>query len=266
LPVTALLSALLFAAGTPPAVVAAPGPPAREEVYRVHLPVDVPVTLVAASAGVVRILWRDELTRTRCPCDPDQVNALDRPAVGNSSRFAGDAANITVYGIMAAVPLADLADVGASRALGADLVVYLETLAVNTFLQNAVNFATSRPRPRSYANDPKFVDSGEGYLSFYAGHVATAFAAMSAASFTIGRRHGARVWPWIVTAAVAGSVAVERVASGDHFPTDVGVAAVMGTATGIAVPWLHLRAPGADLPLAIAPGPEGRGLSVAARF
>ena len=47
--------------------------------------------------------------------------------------------------------------------------------------------------------------------------------------------------PWIVGGVVATSVAYERVASGDHFPTDVAVAAVMGTAIGIAVPWLHLR-------------------------
>ena len=40
---------------------------------------------------------------------------------------------------------------------------------------------------------------------------------------------------------IASSVAVERVASGHHFPTDVAVAAVAGTAIGITVPWLHLR-------------------------
>jgi membrane-associated phospholipid phosphatase len=263
---TAILPLLLIATTTPPVVSSVPASASRDEIYDVHLAVDVPLTLLAASSGVVRILWEDQLTRIRCPCDPAEVNALDRLAIGNSSRAAGTAANVTVYGIMGALPLADMLDVGASRALGADLVVYFETLAVDTFIQNSVNFATSRPRPRVYANDPDFIASGEGYLSFYAGHVATAFAAMSAASFTIGRRHGARVWPWIVTAVVAGSVAVERVASGDHFPTDVAVASVMGTATGIAIPWLHLRARHAELPLALAPGPGGAGLAVTARF
>ena len=37
------------------------------------------------------------------------------------------------------------------------------------------------------------------------------------------------------------SVAIERVADGRHFPSDVIVGAVMGTATGIAVPLLHAR-------------------------
>jgi len=40
---------------------------------------------------------------------------------------------------------------------------------------------------------------------------------------------------------ITGSVAVERVASGHHFPTDVTVAAVAGTAVGLTVPWLHFR-------------------------
>jgi len=31
------------------------------------------------------------------------------------------------------------------------------------------------------------------------------------------------------------------VASGHHFPTDVAVAAVAGTAVGFAIPWLHFR-------------------------
>ena len=58
---------------------------------------------------------------------------------------------------------------------------------------------------------------------------------------TIRKRYGEQVWPWIVGALITSSVAVERVASGHHFPTDVAVAAVAGTAVGFAVPWLHFR-------------------------
>lgn len=249
-------------AGVP--VAAAPEPPRPTSIYEVHLAVDIPVIVLSGSVGLVRVFWRDELARQSCPCDPSTVNAIDRGTVGNHSRAASIAADVTVYGVMAALPLIDLGDLGVSRAFGEDLVVYFETLAVDTALQNAVNFAVARPRPRAYEGDPEFVDAGEGYLSFYAGHVATAFAAMSAASFTIGRRHGQRVWPWIVTALVAGSVAVERVASGHHFPTDVAVAAVAGTSYGIAIPWLHTRTRG--LPVSLAPASAGSGLSLVGRF
>ncbi len=78
-------------------------------------------------------------------------------------------------------------------------------------------------------------------MSFYAGHVSTAFATLSMAAYTARRRHGEHVWPWIVAGLLGTSVAVERVASGHHFPTDVATGAVAGTAIGITVPWLHLR-------------------------
>ena len=241
-----------------------PPPPPSPSVYEVHLAVDIPVTVAAASMGLVRILWEDDIARIRCPCDPAGLNAIDRGTVGNHSHAASLAGDITVYTVMAALPLADLVDLGFGRTWGEDFMVYAETLAVDTAIQNAVNFAVSRPRPRTYAGDPAFLKSGEGYLSFYAGHVATAFSALSAASVTIGRRYGQRVWPWILTAVLAGSVAFERVASGHHFPSDVAVAAVVGTAEGITIPWLHARK--RTLPVTIAPSPTSPGLVLVGVF
>lgn len=79
------------------------------------------------------------------------------------------------------------------------------------------------------------------------------------AAFTIRKRYGEQIWPWIVVGLVGGSVAFERVASGEHFPTDVAVGAVAGTAIGITVPWLHLR--GGDTRVQIVPlGARGLGL------
>jgi membrane-associated phospholipid phosphatase len=183
--------------------------------------------------------------------------------VGNNNHAAGLAANITVYGVMAALPVADLLDLGVGRALGQDLVVYAETIAVDTGLQNAVNFIVARPRPLTYAGEPSSVTSGEGYLSFYAGHVSTAFATLSMAAFTIRKRYGEKIWPWVVVGLVGASVAVERVASGDHFPTDVATGALAGTAIGITVPWLHLRREPARLSLTAI---GGRGLGIAGTF
>src|SRR5436190_11623709 len=163
-----LLPALLLTAADP----GAPSP----EVYELHPAVDVPVIVAGGSMGLVRILFEDQLVTKRCPCDPSGINGLDRGTVGNNSHAAGLAANITVYGVMAALPVADLLDLGVGRALGQDLVVYAETLAVITGLQNAVNFIVARPRPLTYAREPSSVTSGEGYLSFYTGHVYTTFA------------------------------------------------------------------------------------------
>src|SRR5947208_6284069 len=118
----------------PPAAMADPPAQADDaptrDIYEVHLAVDVPVTVVAASAGLVRILFEDQLARKSCPCDPTGINGIDRRAVGNHSGAAGIAANVTVYAVMAALPLADLGDVGFRRTWGDDVLVYVETLAV----------------------------------------------------------------------------------------------------------------------------------------
>ena len=251
-----LMAALLLAVAgqddatpTPPAPVqetspeaSAPAPKAQApEVYKLRLSADIPNIVVGGGAGLVRILFRDKLARKSCPCDSASINRLDRWAVGYHNQAASVAADVTVYGVLIALPLVDLLDLGFGRALGEDVVVYVEALAVTTAIQNATNFITARPRPRSYQNDPAFVNSGEGYLSFYAGHVSTVSAGLAVVALTIRKRYGEQVWPWIVAALITSSVAVERVASGHHFPTDVAVAAVAGTAVGFAVPWLHFR-------------------------
>jgi len=239
-------------------------PDSARDVYELHLAVDVPVMVAGGSVGLARALFEDHFVRKSCPCDASSVNGLDRWAIGHHSDAANLAANLTVYGTMAVLPVFDALDLGFDRALLDDVVVYAEALAVDTGLQNIVNFAVARPRPRAYAGDPAFVNGAEGYVSFYAGHVATAFTAMSAASFTLQRRYGTRIWPWIATVLVGGSVAVERVASGHHFPTDVATAAVAGTAIGITVPWLHTRArTGA---ISLAPAPFGQGMGLVGRF
>ena len=237
---TGLIAGLLLAAA-PPLPPAPTEEPRPRSVYELHLAVDIPVTVVAGSAGLVRVFFKDELARMSCPCDPAGINALDRGTVEITAPPPASPRDVTVYGVMAALPLADLLDLGWGRTWGEDLMVYAETLAIDTALQNAVNFIVARPRPAAYAGDPSFLNRGEGYLSFYAGHVSTAFASLSMAAFTIRKRYGEQVWPWIVAGLVASSVAVERVASGHHFPTDVGVAALVGTGIGITVPSLHLR-------------------------
>src|SRR4029077_1961838 len=118
-----------------PPVAADDAPTPTRDVYEVHLAVDVPVTVVAASAGLIRILFEDRLARKSCPCDPAGINSLDRGTVGNHSAAAGLGGDVTVEGVMGILPLMDLLDLKIGRALGQDLMVYVEALAIDTGLQ-----------------------------------------------------------------------------------------------------------------------------------
>jgi membrane-associated phospholipid phosphatase len=234
-------------------------------VYRLKLAVDVPIVVGGGAAALARALLKDKLSRVSCPCDSAGLNFVDRGTVSNSSSHSANvASDVTAVLAIAAPVVLDLVDVGLSQAFGEDLLIFAETLAVNTTVQQVVNFAVARPRPRTYASDPAYLTSSEGYLSFYSGHVATVFAALSAASFTLRLRYGEQVWPWVVTGAVGSSVAIERVLAGSHFPTDVAAGALAGVAFGILVPWLHARSQ--EHRLSIQPAEGGRGLALAGAF
>ncbi len=261
---TLLLSAALAAApqrvdgGVPE------GTPHPQVVYRVDARVDGAVAAVSALTIAVPALLASRIIRERCPCDPRSVNAFDRGAIGNHSDLADYASTATVALAVVGPAALDWAllrhEDAPDDALSTDLVVFGETLLVNGALVQVVKYSVQRPLPRTYAGDPALIHSPGGYRSFYSGHTSLAMAALTAAAYTARRRYGERVWPWLVVAGVGASVAVERVAAGRHFPSDVLVGAAAGTAVGLAVPWLHDRAP------SLALLPLRNGLALAGRF
>lgn len=213
-----------------------------QSVYHVSPAVDISVTLGAAVAVALPYLQADRLIKPRCPCDPREVNAFDRGAIGNKNPLAKSLSDVSVAVVLVAPLVLDAIDLGGLHEVWAeDALVFGETLAINGALVTASKFLVQRPLPRTYAGDPSLIDRPEGYRSFYSGHTSLVFAGLSATAMTIRYRYGAQTWPWIVAALVGTSVAVERVADGRHFPTDVIAGAVMGTAVGIVVPWLHER-------------------------
>lgn len=213
-----------------------------QSVYHIAPAVDIPVTLGAGFALAIPYLQADRLITPRCPCDPNEVNAFDRGAIGNKSPLAKSLSDISVGVVIVAPLVFDAIDLGGfNDAWGEDAVVFAQTLVINGALVTASKFLVQRPLPRTYAGDPSLIDRPEGYRSFYSGHTSLVFAGLSATAMTIRYRYGEQTWPWIVTALLGTSVAVERVADGRHFPTDVIAGAVMGTAVGIVVPWLHSR-------------------------
>jgi len=146
-----------------------------------------------------------------------------------------------------------------------DLVVFAEVMAVNGGLLALSKFVVQRPTPDTYAGNPKLIHAPGGYLSFYSGHTSYAFASLSFMSMTLSIRNHQRIWPWIVTGLMGGTVATVMVLSGAHFPTDVAMGAVAGTTVGVGVPLLHLR-PSKRVRLGLLPGPGGRGLALYGRF
>jgi membrane-associated phospholipid phosphatase len=234
----------------------------QRSIYRVRLGVDIPAIVIPGALALVRLFGTSTLARRSCPCDPATLAPLDRGAVGNHSAAAGIASDVTLAAALVGPALYEFLDLGLHWPLFEDLMVMTEAIMVDTGIQAMTALLVSRPRPRTYAGDPAFVTTGEGYVSFYAGHVSTVVVSLTSLAMTMRLRYGERVWPWLVMVLVGTSVAIERVAYGYHFPTDVIAASAAGMAIGVAVPLLHARVSSVALHVLPAPG----GASLAGEF
>lgn len=238
----ALVVAAAIAQGPvgPAPVGSAPVAPTPVDVYTIDPWIDGAIIGASLVTVAVPYVFPSAFITPRCPCDPDEIPDFDRFAVGLDSSIADVTSHVEV-GLALAVPVVlDALDVGLDPVLWDDLVVYVEAIAVNGALVTLAKFSTKRPLPVVYAGlDRDLAASPYGYDAFYSGHVSNAVAALSAASMTYTLRHGLVAWPWVATAVVGTSVAIERVAAGQHFPSDVVVGAAAGLAVGTVVPWLH---------------------------
>jgi hypothetical protein len=213
--------------------------PARGlSVYEIRPWVDGPVLGVAALGATVPILFQSKIVHKQCPCDPNEVNSFDRPVISNHSDLAAWTSHFTVALAIATPIFLDYKDLGWSESFKEDLIVYAEVLSIDSSINNLARYTVQRPRPEAYRTPP--TDSGS-FISFDSGHVASTFAALSAASMTYGYRYGHRAWPWVITGVVGLSEAYMRSAAGKHFYTDDIVGMVVGTTVGTVVPMLHKR-------------------------
>jgi membrane-associated phospholipid phosphatase len=202
------------------------------------------------------------ITRPTCnPCLASDVNPLDRSLAGQRNATAS-AISYGTLGLLLAAPLvADGIDLrrsgGALADFGDDLGVYLQALAVDGAINQAVKLAVHRPRPLAY--DPTLPAdtraSAESYVSFYSEHASLGFTAAAAwvTTYALHHRHrrGAIAAIASIAVALAGTTAALRLVAGAHFYSDVAVGALAGTTIGTAIPLLHRR--GAPIRVSLAP-------------
>ena len=260
------LALLLLLAG----VAHADGFPHDESPYQLSAPVDAPLITGGAILWILPLLLVSPTAQgptcgsMATPCDINGLNALDRWAVGNhdsSMRIVADVA----YAIpMIGFFTLDMLDVGlADRAWLIDFAVLAESQFLDGVLDELVRRGFRRPRPFLFEPDayPSERNKAESTFSFYSGHTASMFNFAAGISYTYTLRHPGSRWNWAVWTTLLALSSIEpvaRVLSGDHFPTDVMVGALIGTGVGILIPALHRRAP----QISIGPSVEGGRTSV----
>lgn len=243
------------AAPSPTPSVAAGIPPLEPGQHFVVDPVLDGVVIVGGagfSALLGLVLSSGEITANE-PGPTSNLLSWDRGTVTQSfDKNAGTYSDIGLYtavGFAVLDPILSWARDGWDAGL-VDAMMYAETISLTEVFTDVTKIAVRRPRPIDYVNCPypqptpapagcKGTDLN---LSFFSGHAATVASIGATATYLAFVRDPDTARPWITlgaSVALTSFVSYERVASGEHFPTDVVVGAMAGATIGILVPHLH---------------------------
>ena len=124
--------------------------------------------------------------------------------------------------------------------------MYAETLLYANGIKEWLKLVIYRARPYMYFDNypVKKLEDGDWNCSFPSGHTTLAFAGASFTAMVFCQCFPDSKWKYAVSGAAFGIAALTgalRMASGNHFFTDVLAGAVIGTVCGFAVPYMHTR-------------------------
>jgi membrane-associated phospholipid phosphatase len=187
-----------------------------------------------------------------------------RPADVTSDVISFALAPVAAGGLVTAAAIHD----HRARELGVDLLIVGEAIVAAGLTGELLRFTTGRERPNVHelppADKPLTPHPQENNLSFVSGHAATSVA-LALASGLVASRRRRRLAPviWATGLTLAAVSCYLRVASGEHYATDVLGGIAVGAGVGMAVPLLHHpRREAGGASAALAPLPGGGGLLV----
>ena len=173
----------------------------------------------------------------------ESVNRFDRSATYRYSEGIADASDVLIYAVVAA-PFVLFAGERVQEDWETFSLMYAEVIALAAILPAYGKGTVERPRPYTYNPDVPmdYKTTSDAKKSFFSRHTSMAFASavfLSTAydDYYPDSRSSPYVWAGSLLAASA--VGYMRFASGEHFPTDIITGAVVGSAVGFFIPWLH---------------------------
>jgi membrane-associated phospholipid phosphatase len=171
---------------------------------------------------------------------------FEAPVNGYMSATAASWSDRLVFTTLAVPVFAEVGN-GVDRQLANHAIVYGQTIGFQLLLDVGVKHAVRRARPYTHNCDPRVEEfrcsqGAEANLSFYSGHSSTAFAAALSGSYLFAAKTDdawSRRIVWFSELGFAAATAHLRVRAGMHYYSDVIVGTLVGTAFGLAVPYLH---------------------------
>lgn len=219
----------------------------NDEVYKLNLRVDIPLTAVTAGWSFYafpKIYDKRGISDAELlNLNKKNINGFDRWAADVYQPKAAETSDIFFYASMPA-PFLLLLDKEIRKDALKVGFLYLEAMSVTGLFYTGSAYMWDRFRPLTYnANaDPGEKRSGNARNSFLAGHPALVGTSTFFIASVYGDYHPDSKFKYVLYGAAAvatGATAYLRHRGGKHFPSDLIVGTTIGTLSGLMVPRLH---------------------------
>jgi hypothetical protein len=171
------------------------------------------------------------------------INSFDRSATNHYSETAATVSDI-LYGAAAVAPFALFANETMRNDWRTITLMYIETWSFIGGTSMLSKGLIERYRPYAYnpnvSLDKKMISDTK--MSFFSNHTATAFASAVFLSTVYSDYYPDSEWRpyvWAGSLLAASLVGYLRCEAGMHFPTDILVGAITGSAIGYVIPSMH---------------------------
>jgi membrane-associated phospholipid phosphatase len=201
----------------------------------------------AIGLGIVGLTVNDDIV----PFTLDEINALnrddvnkfDRGATYNWSPVVANASDILAAALILSPALLVFSE-EVRNDFTPVLTMYFQTLILAEALPLTIKGITQRTRPFVYNEDAPLEEkqTQNAKRSFFSGHTSVAFAMAVFLSTVYSDFHPNSKWKpfvWGVSLLAATTVGYLRYAAGKHFPTDIITGALVGSALGYFIPFMH---------------------------
>jgi membrane-associated phospholipid phosphatase len=173
----------------------------------------------------------------------ESINWFDRSAAYNYSESTSTASDV-LLGISIAAPIALLTDQAISKDWQTVMLMYMETYGFVESTTLLGKVSVQRLRPMIYNPNVPFdkKSSSDSRKSFFSAHTSAAFASavfISTVFSDYNPDSNLKPYIWTSSLLTAAIVGFLRYEAGKHYPTDILVGAVVGSAIGYAIPWMH---------------------------
>ncbi|GAB5465919.1 MAG: hypothetical protein Kapaf2KO_13550 [Candidatus Kapaibacteriales bacterium] len=217
-----------------------------QPIYNVQNDVVIGSNAVGAASiitGAYLYLYAEDDSTGYKALNPLDIPIFDRMFLGYKSNDQELVSDILLYTLLTEAALINFKDPQKLRPLESPWIpVFFTTTGLNLITKTA--FRRYRPYAYDTLNIEKDLKNKDASFSFYSGHTTESFSAAVYSSMMyefLDYPSQFRGLVWLINLSAATATGILRIGSGNHFPSDVLVGAIVGSAIGWLGPTIYNR-------------------------